>query len=187
MLLSLFSVFSVFNPFLTLFPPVYSPEMDLARLDYPTESRSQTHRSRTGSPVSSTEGLFQSLELVEARPETSDSTSYPGSRLQASDGTDASIYNIYAAPTAPAFSAISSPNRHLALPPTLDSVPDARWFRPPQQPETTASATAPTGAPFLRSQSAPRYAELRTPSTQSPSTSQRATMRYVSSGVDLSR
>jgi hypothetical protein len=144
------------------------------------ESHSQTHRSRTSSSVSTTEGLFQSLKLVEAPVDTSGATSYLGSRLQASQGPASSIYITSAIPTTPALLPTSSSQPHSPFPLISDSVPDADWFHTLHATTETAPTT---GAPLLRVESSPGHSQHRTSSTASPRTTQSASMRFAPSGI----
>lgn len=131
---------------------------------------SQTHRSRTNSGVSTTEGLFQSLKLVESPANTFDTASYPSSRPPSSQRLS-TPYISSGLPTSPAFLPASSSHLQLSLPPTSDSLLDSDWFNTPHA--TTL------GAPFFRIEPASSYSGPRTTSSPSPRTTQSASMRCV--------
>lgn len=117
---------------------------------------SHAPRSRTNSGVSTTEGLFRSLELVDSPPTSyaSSSTSIPSSSHLALD---------------------SFARSHLTLP--AEGNLDADWFDTPQ--------TAAQGTPLLRVDPAESYSRL-TPSSSPTSNPQSSTMRFVVSEPDPS-
>ena len=139
------------------------------------ESHSQRHRSRTDSGVSTTQGLLQSLNLVESTPEAFDSVSYPDSIPQSLEGAGSPIYIPSALPTPSPFLPSSSPHSLSNYPLITESVVDADWFH-------TSNTTAI--APLLQIESIPGYSRQRTSSTTSSRTDQPASMRFVSCGVD---
>ncbi|KAB5581084.1 hypothetical protein GE09DRAFT_1168330 [Coniochaeta sp. 2T2.1] len=139
------------------------------------ESHSQTHRSRTDSGVSTTQGLLESLNLVESPPETFDSVSYPRSTSHFSQGAGSPIYITSALPTPSTFLPTSSSQPLSTYPHISEPVLDADWFH-------TSNTT--TDAPLLRIESTPGYSRQRISSTPSPRTTQPASMSTVALQYD---
>jgi hypothetical protein len=135
------------------------------------DSHSQNHRSRTNSGASTTQGLFQSLKLVESPVEALDTTSYPSSRPKSSQGLDSPAYISSSQTVSPAFLPAPSSHSQSSFPHISDSALDADWF-------DTSHAQAP-GVTLFRLEPAPRYSRPGPTSSPSSRTTQPASMRCV--------
>ncbi|KAK3939121.1 hypothetical protein QBC46DRAFT_263886 [Diplogelasinospora grovesii] len=116
------------------------------------ETYSQNPRSRAGSSgVSTTEGLFQTLQLVDSPANVSsfDGASYTGSRPPSSRGLPSPAYISASLPHSASFVSASPYPLRLS-----QQVLDAEWFET-QQPQTL-------GTPLLRVEAAPDQ-QLHTP------------------------
>lgn len=153
--------------------PAVSCTMASTSLDHQCgDSRSQTHRSRTNSGVSTTEGLLRSLTLVESPVDTFDATSYPSSRPQSSHGLASPAYISTVPPTLSTTLSTSASHPQSSFALISDLALDEDWFDTPQ--------ARTQGTPLLRIEPAPDHSEPAPSSSQSPSTSQPASMRCVS-------